>query len=39
MIIFFRFPKTDYDTVEIKLGYSKDHRPDLKQVMLEIRVT
>jgi len=25
--------KTDDDTVEIKLGYSKDHRPDLKQVM------
>ncbi len=22
--------KTDDDTVEIKLGYSKDHRPDLK---------
>ena len=30
--------KTDEDTVEIKLGYSKDHRPDLKQVMLEMMV-
>jgi transposase len=30
--------KTDDDTVEIKLGYSKDHRPDLKQVMLEMMV-
>ena len=24
--------------MEIKLGYSKDHRPDLKQVMLEMMV-
>lgn len=31
--------KTDEDTVEVKLGYSKDHRPDLKQVMLEMMVT
>ena len=31
--------RTDDDTVEIKLGYSKDHRPDLKQVMLEMRVS
>jgi len=30
--------KTDEDTVKIKLGYSKDHRPDLKQVMLEMMV-
>jgi transposase len=30
--------KTDEDTVEIKLGYSKDHRPDLKQIMLEMMV-
>jgi transposase len=30
--------KTDDDTVAIKLGYSKDHRPDLKQVMLEMMV-
>jgi transposase len=30
--------KTDDDTVEIKLGYSKDYRPDLKQVMLEMMV-
>jgi transposase len=30
--------ETDDDTVEIKLGYSKDHRPDLKQVMLEMMV-
>jgi transposase len=30
--------KTDDDTVEIKLGYSKDHRPDLKQVMLEMMI-
>ena len=30
--------QTDDDTVEIKLGYSKDHRPDLKQVMLEMMV-
>lgn len=30
--------KVDDDTVEIKLGYSKDHRPDLKQVMLEMMV-
>ena len=31
--------ETDDDTVEIKLGYSKDHRPDLKQVMLEMMVS
>lgn len=30
--------KTEDDTVAIRLGYSKDHRPDLKQVMLEIMV-
>ena len=30
---------TDEQTVEIKQGYSKDHRPDLKQVMLEIMVS
>jgi len=30
--------EADDDTVEIKLGYSKDHRPDLKQVMLEMMV-
>jgi len=26
--------KTDDETIAIKLGHSKDHRPDLKQVML-----
>lgn len=31
--------KTDDETVAIKLGHSKDHRPDLKQVMLEMMVT
>ncbi|MDQ7005363.1 MAG: IS1634 family transposase [Ghiorsea sp.] len=31
--------KTDDETVAIKLGYSKDHRPDLKQVMLEMMVS
>ncbi len=31
--------KTDDDTVKITLGYSKDHRPDLKQVMLEMMVS
>lgn len=31
--------RTDDDTVEIKQGYSKDHRPDLKQVMLEMMVS
>ena len=31
--------KIDDDTVEITLGYSKDHRPDLKQVMLEMMVS
>jgi transposase len=31
--------KADEDTVKIKLGYSKDHRPDLKQVMLEMMVS
>jgi len=30
--------KTDDETVAIKLGHSKDHRPDLKQVMLEMMV-
>ena len=30
---------TDEQTVEIKHGDSKDHRPDLKQVMLEMMVT
>lgn len=30
--------KTDEETVAIKLGHSKDHRPDLKQVMLEMMV-
>jgi len=29
--------RTDDDTVKINLGYSKDHRPDLKQVMPEIQ--
>jgi transposase len=31
--------RTDEDTVKITLGYSKDHRPDLKQVMLEMMVS
>jgi len=31
--------QTDEDTIEIKLGHSKDHRPDLKQVMLEMMVS
>jgi len=31
--------KTDDETVAIKLGHSKDHRPDLKQVMLEMMVS
>ena len=31
--------KTDDDMVKITLGYSKDHRPDLKQVMLEMMVS
>jgi len=31
--------ETEEDTIAIKLGYSKDHRPDLKQVMLEIMVS
>lgn len=31
--------KTDDDEVAIKLGHSKDHRPDLKQVMLEMIVS
>jgi len=30
--------KTDDETVAVKLGHSKDHRPDLKQVMLEMMV-
>lgn len=30
---------SDEQTVEIKHGYSKDHRPDLKQVMLEVMVS
>lgn len=28
----FRRNRTDENSVEVKLGYSKDHRPDLKQV-------
>jgi transposase len=31
--------KHDEETVAITLGYSKDHRPDLKQVMLEMMVS
>ena len=31
--------KTDDETVAITLGHSKDHRPDLKQVMLEMMVS
>jgi len=31
--------KAEEDTVQITLGYSKDHRPDLKQVMLEMMVS
>jgi transposase len=31
--------ETEDDTVAIKLGHSKDHRPDLKQVMLEMMVS
>ena len=31
--------KPDEETVAVTLGYSKDHRPDLKQVMLEMMVT
>lgn len=31
--------RTDDDTIDIKRGYSKDHRPDLKQVMLEMMVS
>ena len=31
--------KEDNETVKIKLGHSKAHRPDLKQVMLEMMVT
>lgn len=31
--------KTNDDTVQVTLGHSKDHRPDLKQVMLEMMVT
>jgi transposase len=31
--------KIDDDTVKIALGYSKDHRPDLKQIMLEMMVS
>lgn len=31
--------KPDEETVAVVLGYSKDHRPDLKQVMLEMMVT
>lgn len=31
--------KIDDDTVEIALGHSKDHRPDLKQIMLEMMVS
>ena len=31
--------ETDEGVVEIKHGYSKDHRPDLKQVVLELMVS
>ncbi len=31
--------KIEDDTVKINLGHSKDHRPDLKQVMLEMMVS
>lgn len=31
--------KRDDDTVQVTLGHSKDHRPDLKQVMLEMMVS
>ncbi len=31
--------ETDENSVEVKLGDSKDHRPDLKQVMLEMMVS
>ncbi len=31
--------KIDDDTVKIALGHSKDHRPDLKQIMLEMMVS
>ena len=30
---------SDEHTIEIKHGYSKDHRPDLKQAMLELMVS
>ncbi|MDX8378765.1 MAG: IS1634 family transposase, partial [Gallionella sp.] len=33
------FEKMDDETVAIKLGHSKDHRPDLKQVMLEMMIS
>ena len=31
-------PETDVQTIAITHGYSKDHRPDLKQVVLELMV-
>jgi len=31
--------ESEEDTIEVKLGHSKDHRPDLKQVMLEMMVS
>jgi transposase len=31
--------KPDEETVTVAVGYSKDHRPDLKQVMLEMMVS
>ena len=32
-------PDTDENAIEITHGYSKDHRPDLKQAVLELVVT
>jgi transposase len=31
-------PDSDEHTIRITHGYSKDHRPDLKQVVLELMV-
>jgi len=31
--------ETEEQVIEVKQGYSKDHRPDLKQVIQELIVT
>jgi len=34
-----KYPDTDENVISLKKGYSKDHRPDLKQVINELLVT